>query len=236
MRRCGTVQPPRRWLNKLKILAFYLIVIAVCSTPLTADAASCGQFASTTVQIAVSEAPISMMRKFSLADLDAMSATPRHTPAPPVLGFYIGTVGFKLHRVTVLPGQMNKGGALACPRLDVEAELVAVERTIAVANDLSSVPCRLRAATDHYERHAADASLVLHQVAAELPRRLGPRIDQYLRQRTGRLPTEKEKLYDYVHSLLDEAVAAFTASLTVVQAAIDTPGEIYSLIAPCKDI
>lgn len=226
MRRCGTVQPPHRGLNKLKILAFYLIVIAVCSTPLTADAASCGQFASTTVQIAVSEAPISMVRKFSLADLDAMSAPPRHTPAPPVLGFYIGTVGFKLHRVTVLPGQMNKGGALACPRLDVEAELVAVEKTIAVANDLSSVPCRLRAATNHYKRHAA----------AELPRRLGPRIDQYLRQRTGRLPTEKEKLYDYVHSLLDEAVAAFTASLTVVQAAVDTLGEIYSLIVPCKDI
>ncbi len=219
----------------IRVLAITLIVVVIGLASTTAYAASCVPSIGTLVQVGVTEAPIAIVERFSLADLDAMSAQAGQARNHPALGFYIGSVGFVLRRATMLSERMTREGALACPRLEVEAELVAVERAIAIASDLKNTECLRRAALEHYNRHAGAASAALHQLAAGLQNRLGPRIDQYLMGRSSSVPARGERLHAYIESLMDEAVAAFTSSLREVQSAVDTPAEVRMFVASCQD-
>lgn len=211
--------------------ALVLIAVAVPG----AEAATCKRRPAVAIEVGVREAPIIALDDLSLSDLQEMSAQSKRRPTHPVLGFYTGTVGYALRRVDIISEASPTPDARPCPQLDIQAELVAVDRRIAVANELSAVPCRLWAVAEHYRHHAAAASLALHQFASRLSRQLELEINQYLRRHAGLSQARLPVLRQHVNSVLDHAVAAFSGALGGVQASVDTPQEIQSLSASCSD-
>jgi len=212
-----------------------LVLIAVAVALPGAEAATCERRPAVAVEVGVREAPIIALDDLSLSDLQEMSAQSKRRPAHPVLGFYTGTVGYALRRVDIISEALLTPGARPCPQLDIQAELVAVDRRIAVANDLSAVPCRLWAAAEHYQHHAAAASLALHQFASKFSRQLELEMNQYLRHHAGMSQAQLPVLRQYVSSFLDRAVATFSGALVGIQASVDTHQEIQSLSASCSD-
>lgn len=178
------------------------------------------------------EAPLVVHDELSLADLQAMSAQSGQPPAHPVLGFYLGSVGYSLLSIKVA-GAGGRGKA--CPHLAVRARLVAVNHRIAVASDLSAKPCRLRAVVGHYQGHAAAASSALHRLASDLPRDLVDDIDRYLQGRPVLPEAENSNLRAFVSSRLDHAVGAFTATLGRVHDEVDSRDDVRALSAPYSD-
>lgn len=210
---------------------FIAIVMAVSG----ARAAACDRGPAITVEVGVSEVPVILHEDISLAELQEMSAQLRRPPIHPVLGFYAGTIGYALRRMDVLTEATPTMDARSCPQLDVRAELVAVDRRIVVASDLSDVPCRLRAAIEHYQHHAVAASLALHQFASGLPSKLEAELDRYVRSHPSSFPADRLNLRQYVDGLLEHAVKTFSASLADIQANVDSPDEIRTLSALCGD-
>ncbi len=199
-------------------------------------AVSCGELAPTTLVVGVREQPLTIRRDLSLATLRNLSKQVQRRSAHATLGFYAGSVGFLPTEVEILTGQpVGTGQSVSCPHLEIRSELVAVDRQIAIAIDLRSSPCLLRAATAHYERHAEIASRALHGYAAELPATLGPEIDRYVHSRPSPHGPRDDQLRGVVEGLLTRSVARFTARMAVIQEAADTPDEVRSL-APCDDI
>jgi hypothetical protein len=209
----------------IKLIKAATIVMAGVFVAFGALAAPCAALPNTSVEVDVREAPITMIRDITLSDVRVMSARLPRQPAHTVLGFYAGTVGYAIRSIEVLDAQ-------SCPNFQLDADLVVVNRRIAVANDLAGSPCRLRAAMEHYRHHAAAASLALHRFASNLPATLGPEIEQHIRSQPG----TPEELRQYIDSLLDGAVDRFTTSLTQVQEGVDTESEIRRLSAPCDEI
>lgn len=219
----------------VNVLQAALGLIALVMAVSGAQAATCGRRPAITVQVDVHEVPIITHDNFSLSELQRMAAHTRRPPAHPVLGFYTGTIGYTLQRTDVVNEASPTLDAGPCPRLDVQAGLVAVDRRIAVARDLSAVPCRLRAATEHYRRHAAAASLALHRFAAELPRKLESEMGQYVLSHPGLSQAQQPDVRHYVESLLDHAIKTLSVSLIEIQASVDTPSEIRRLSTSCGD-
>ena len=213
----------------ISVIKAAVIVVGGVFVASGANAAPCSTLPSTAVEVDVQEARIVMIRDIASADLRAMSARVGRPSVHPVLGFYAGTVGYSVRSIEVQDAQSANGPA--CSGFRLEAALVAVDRRIAIAKDLAGSPCRLRAAVEHYTRHAAAASLALHRFATELPATLGPEIEQHIRSQPG----TSEELRKFVDSLLDGAVDRFTASLAQVQQEVDTESEIRRLSAPCNE-
>ena len=213
--------------------AFGLIAL-VMAVP-GAQAATCSRRPAIAVQVDVHEAPIIAHDNLSLSELQRMAAQAKRPPAHPVLGFYTGTIGYTLQRADVLNEASPTLDAEPCPRLDIQAGLVAIDRRIAVARDLSAAPCRLRAATEHYRRHAAAASLALHRFAAELPRTLESEMERYVLSHPGLSQAQQPDVRQHVESLLDRAVKMLSASLAEIQAGVDTPSEVRSLSTACGE-
>jgi hypothetical protein len=209
-----------------------LTVIAAVSSALAGSAATCGSIGMAAFVIGVREGPIMMRDDFSLADLRSMSALLGPPPAHPVLGFYSATVGHSLPDITIVTGP-SAGGNTGCPQTVIHAELVATDRSIQVANDLSSAPCLQKAAIGHYRRHADAASKALHAFAAERTHTIAKEIDSYVRGRRGPSQTDAGDLGRYASRLLDQAVERFSESLRNVQAAVDSPAETRRLTAAC---
>lgn len=215
----------------LKAILATLVLMPACIAASEAFAAPCDrQKPATAIEIDVQEAPVAIHGEFSLAELEAMADQFRRPAAHPVLGFYAGTVGYTLRSLSIQDAS-SRTDSETCPRLSVEASLVAVDRRIAVARDLSAFPCRFRIAMEHYRHHTAAASLALDRFASELPGRLGPEIQRYAQTHSGSL----QEIHLHVEGLLDGAVKAFSASLAQVQADVDSVDEVQKLSAPCSD-
>jgi len=206
-----------------------MIVAAGIFVACGAIAAPCGTLPNTSVEVVVQEAPISMIQDITLEDLRVISAQVRWPPAHPVLGFYASTVGYAARSIEIHDTRLANGPG--CLGFQLEADLVAVDRRIAIAKDLPGPPCRLRATVEHYRHHAAAASLALHRFASGLPAKIAPKFEQHLRSQPG---TPKE-LRQYVDGLLDAAVERFMRSLVQVQDEVDTANEIRRLSAPCDE-
>ena len=204
-----------------------VIVVAGLFFVSGAIADPCERQPNTSVEVAVQEAPLVIMQDITLADLSAMATRLKRQPAHPVLGFYAGTVGYKFDSLTV--GSAPSANDPACLTFQLKAELVVVDRRVAVASDLASSPCRLRAALEHYRHHAAAASLALHRFAAELQVKLEAEIERH----TQLQPSTPEALRRYIDGLLDDGVGNFHSSLSIVQKDVDTESEIHDLSAPC---
>lgn len=199
-------------------------------------AVGCEGLAPARLVIGVREQPITRRSDLSLAMLEALSAQAPHRSVHAALGFYAGSIGFLPPEIRILGGSpVGSGRSVPCPFLEIRSELVAVDRQIAIAGELRSNPCRLRAATAHYERHADIASRALHHFAAELPMTLGPEIDRYVRSRPFLPGAGDDQLRGVVEGLLTRSVAEFMARLAAIQEAADTPDEVRSL-APCSDL
>lgn len=224
----GVVLPPWGWfmISSIKVMTIAVVGLFVAST---VNAAPCNRLLDISVEVKVRETPITMIGDITLADLRAMSAQLQRPARHAVLGFYAGTVGYAVRSIEVLDAQSSNGPA--CPAFRLEADLVAVDRRIAIAQDLAGSPCRLRAAVEHYRRHAAAASLALHRFASELPAQLVPEIQQYMRSHPG----PSQELRQHVDMLLKNAVDRFTASVAQVQQEVDTESEIHRLSAPCSE-
>lgn len=214
-------------IKSVKIAILLLAGVFLASNNVVA--APCKKLPGTSVEVDVQEAPITMIGNMTLAGLGAMSARAPQLPGHAVLGFYAGTIGYAVRSIEVQDARSFKDPA--CLTFQLEADLVAVDRRIAIAKDLASSPCRLKAAVEHYRRHAAAASLALHRFASELPAQLGPEIQQHMRAQPG----TPQELRRYVDTLLDGAVDRFTASLAQVQEDVDTESEIRRLSAPCDE-
>lgn len=211
-----------------------MIAAMMASVAARVHAAPCRSSPSAVVDIDVRETPIVMQSDLSLADLRAMSANLAHPPAHEALGFYTGTVGYTITHIGRVPGPKTTGST-SCPRFEVKAALVAVERRIAVGTDLSNTPCRLRAAVEHYGHHAEAASQALHQAAEALSKTLETEIDRAFQSNPGPPRAEDPVSVPGVRKALDQAVETLTASLAAVQAAVDTPSEIRKLSTACGD-
>lgn len=219
--------------GNMNVVWVAMIVAIMASAAARADAAPCRSPPSAIVDIEVREAPIVMQSDLSLADLRAMSARLAHPPAHEALGFYTGTVGYTITRIgRVL--EPTTADSTSCPSIEVKAALVAVERRIAIGTDLSSAPCRLRAATEHYSHHAEAASQALHQAAEDVSTTLKSEIDQTLQSSAKALRAEELVSVQEVRKALDQAVGTLTESLARVQAAVDTPSEVRKLSTACK--
>lgn len=199
-----------------------------------ANAAPCRFPPPAVVDIDVREASIVMQSDLSLADLKAMSARSARPPAHEALGFYTGTVGYTLTHVGRVPGP-EAAGSTSCPRFEVKASLVAVERRIAIGADLANAPCRFRAATEHYGHHAEAASQALHRAAEDVSKMLEAEIDRALQSPPDPPRAEDPVSVPGVRKALDQAVETLTASLPAVQAAVDTPSEVRKLSTACGD-
>lgn len=219
----------------MKSVQVILSMLATAVVASTANAAAFGGLTQAAIEVAVREAPLSINEDLSLAELRAMAAQSSQPFIHPVLGFYSGSVGYVLQRMEVRAEPSQADGKPPCPRVETQAELVAVDRRVEIASDLSGAPCRFRAAVAHYGRHAAAASFALHQFAAELPRTLGPEIDRYVRSRPAWSQAQESDLRRHVGELLDHAVETFTASLVNIQAGVDSLDEIRRLTVPCGD-
>ncbi len=207
-----------------------MIVGAAAFAATEAFATPCARRPNISVEVNVQEAPIAITQNIALEDLRAVSARLRQLPAHPVLGFYAGTLGYTLSGIEAADAQ--SGSAPACPDFRLKADLVAVDRRIAIASDLVGSPCRLRAALDHYRHHAGAASLALHRFAAGLQTKLELEIEQHIQSQQG----APDELRQYVNSLLDAALGSFSASLPQLQRNVDTRDEVQRLSAPCDGI
>ncbi len=205
--------------------ALAAFMVFVVSPPARAGACSA-------VLVGVVETPIVMHNELRLADLRAMSAQLGRPTAHPVLGFYAGDVGYSLLSVEIA-GTDGDGGA--CPHLAVRARLVALNRRVAVASDLSTTPCRHQAAVDHYQKHATAASSALHRLVSELPRGLTADLDSYLHNRPFPREANDPGLRAFLSSRLDHAVETFTVTLGRVHDDVDSSDEVRALFAPCND-
>lgn len=219
----------------VNMLKAAFVLTAVVMAVSGARAATCDRGPTVAIEVGVREAPIILNEDLSLSELQEMSAQLKHPPPHPVLGFYVGTIGYALLRMDALSDAAPTLDARPCPQLDVRAELVAIDRRIVVASDLSAVPCRRRAAIEHYQHHAAAASLALHQLASGLPSRLESEIGRHVRRHPALSQADQLDLRQYVDDLLERAVKTFSASMADVQASVDSPDEIRSLSAPCGD-
>ena len=188
----------------------------------------CENQEKTAVEVTVLEAPIVFMQDITRADLEAMSARLKRQPAHQVLGFYAGIVGYKVDSLNVNGLQSANGPA--CLMVQLKAELVVVDRRIAVASDLNGSPCQLRAALEHYQHHAATASLALHRFAADLQGELRSEIDVRTRYQAGTAAEFRQ----YIDKFLDDEVDTFSDSLLQVQKDTDTESEIRGLAASCN--
>ncbi len=150
-----------------------LVIVAGLIAASETVAAPCASRSLAIVEVDVQEAPVVMHGEFRLTELRAMSAQLRRPPIHPVLGFYAGTVGYTLRSVDVRDVPSETTGQ-AYPHIIIQAGLIAVDRRIAIAGDLSASPCRLRAAVEHYHHHAMAASLALHRFAWDC-RKIGGR-------------------------------------------------------------
>jgi hypothetical protein len=234
-RRCGVGRLLARDVCMVRMLQAAFILTAIVMAVSGARAATCDRDPAVAVEVGVREAPIILHDDLSLSDLREMSARLRRPPAHPVLGFYAGTIGYALLRMDLLSEASPTLDARPCPLLGVRAELVAVDRRIVVASDLSAAPCRRRAAIEHYQHHAAAASLALHQLASGLPGRLESEIDRYVRRHPALSQADRLDLHQYVDGLLERAVKTLSASMADIQASVDSVDEIRSLSAPCGD-
>ena len=203
-----------------------MIVAAATLITTGASAGPCAGQPSISVEVNVQEAPITIVQDIPLESMRAVSAQLPQQPAHPVLGFYAGTIGYVLRAYEI------SSDSSACPGFSLKADLVAVDRRIAVASDLVGSHCRFKAALDHYQHHAAAASLALHRFASELPAKLSPEIEEYIQARQ---LTSGEARH-YADTLLDTAVGNLSASLPQVQKNVDTKDEIQRLSAPCDGI
>lgn len=209
------------------------LLVAAASIP-AAETGGCGGSSPVSLEVAVSQAPLSVRTDFTLADLSRMAVQLSRRPPHPVLGFYSGTVGYALPRIEVDAVPLGRDSQ-PCPRVKVWTELVVTDRRIEIGSDLLGDPCRFRAALAHYRHHADAASLALERFAAALPAKLAPEIERYVACHPVRPGPDDAALLDYVGRLLDQAVGAFSASLTAVQADMDTPQEAHALTASCGD-
>ena len=146
----------------------------------------------------------------------------------------MGTVGYVIRRIGIPKVPVSNDGA-SCRKLEIQAELVSIDRRIVVASDLSATPCRLRVTIEHYMQHATAASVALHLFASTLSRTLGPEIDGYLRTDPGLLQTRPDAVHRFVDSLLDQAVGSFSASLRETQNRVDSVSEVRKLSVPCSE-
>ena len=196
--------------------------------------AACSSASVVLAEIAVREAPLVTQRTLTLADLRAMAAQLGRRVVHPVLGLYSGTIGYAVRdvEVTVSPPAAQRDAM--CPGVHIRADLIVADRRIVVASDLSSTPCLLKAALDHYRRHASAAQVALQRFASALPGAIGPEVDRHMRERSNMPRDGGQDLRDYVGALLDRAVADFTASLAEVQAEVDSPEEVRRLTTPCE--
>lgn len=209
------------------MLGLVLVSLVAMATPVSAaKAATCD--GSAFVEVAVRQAPLSVRMDFSLADLSAMSARLSRQPPHPALGFYQGSVGYGLHVATGSTGTPSP-----CPRVEVQAQLVAVERRIEVGSELRDRPCEFQAAVAHYRHHADAASAALRAFATDLAGRLEREVRRDLRSH----PLQSEKdvafLKGRISVFLDASLAAFSRSLTAVEAEVDTPREVHALSVDC---
>lgn len=203
-----------------------MIVAAATFITTGASAGPCAGQPSISIEVNVQEAPITIVKNISLESMRAVSAQLPQQPAHPVLGFYAGAIGYVLRAFEI------SSDSSVCPGFSLKADLVAVDRRIAVASDLVDSPCRLKAALDHYRNHAAAASLALNRFASELPAKLSPEIEKYIQAR--QLTSGEARRY--VDTLLDAAVGNLSASLPQVQKNVDTKDEIQRLSASCDGI
>lgn len=207
-----------------------LIVVLAAAMPVSAAAAGkCG--GSTSVEVAVHQAPLSVRTDFSFADLSGISAQLSQKPPHPVLGFYKGSVGYVLHSVDVDAAPQRDGER--CPRVRVQAGLVATDRQIEIGKELQRYPCRFHAVLAHYRHHAAAAALALESFALSLPPKLQSEIDVYVAGHPVRSGASIAALRSYIGELLDRAVGIFSRSLTSIQAGVDTPQEVRALVTSC---
>jgi hypothetical protein len=206
--------------------AAMLLTVAMFVAP-QAIAGTCDTSSTASVEVDVQEAPITLVHDLKLADLRALSARIGRPPAHAVLGYYAGTVGYTVRSIELQNTRAPDGQM--CIGLRFDAALIAVDRRIAVANDLEGSPCRVRAVIDHYRHHAAAASLALQSFASKLPAELEAEIKQHIRSRPG----APEELRQFIDGLLDGAVERFTTSLAEVQQGVDTESEIRRLSTPC---
>lgn len=186
----------------MKIVHVVLPVVAAAMMASAANAA-CDGLTQVAIEVTVREAPLSISEDLSLSELSEMAARSRQPFIHPILGFYSGSIGYVLQRMAIRAAPSRADGRQPCPRIETQAELVAVDRRVAIAGELSSAPCRFQAAVAHYGRHAAAASLALHQFAAELPPMLGAEIDRYVRSRPAWPQAQDSGLRRYVGDLLD---------------------------------
>lgn len=215
----------------MSMLGSALLVLLVTAAAIpAANAESCD--GATSVGITVQQAPLSVRTDFSLTELNTMPMQRSQAFRHPVLGLYASRVGYRLTDVSILP--QADGGR--CPRIRVQAELVAVDRRIEIGSDLLSDPCRFDAALAHYRRHATTASLALQQFAIVLPRQLQPQVNHYIASYPVRPATDDAALRNHVSRLLDESVDAFSRSLGPIQADVDSPGEVRSLVTACDGL
>lgn len=211
----------------------FLIAAALLGLP--AGASGCESLAPTVFVFGIDEQPITTQRDLSLATLSALSARVGHRPVHPILGFYVQTTAVMSSQVRIVtPEAPSTGRQASCPYLEVSSELVATDRRIEIASDLSRTPCLLRAATAHYERHAAAASQALRRYAIDLPTKLGPEVDRFISSRADQDRTMDDKLRSFVDDLLTRSLASFPAFLVTAQEEVDSPEEVQSL-SPCED-
>lgn len=214
--------------------AVLMSFFAIATSVPVAETGDCSGHSPVTLEVAVRQAPLSVRTDFTLADLSRMAVQLSRRPPHPVLGFYIGTVGYAQPRVEVDTVPLGRDPR-ACQCVRVQAELVVTDRRIEIGRDLPGGPCRFRAALAHYRRHADAASLALERFAAELPGRLAPEIERNVAGHPVQPGADDPALLDYIGHLLDQAIGVFSASLTGVQAELDTPQEAQALTISCGD-
>lgn len=179
-------------------------------------------------QLAVSEAPLAIQSNFSRDELQAMASELSQRPPHPVLGFYRGTVGY---RIGLARGTVPSTASSCSLPIEVQLQLVVPERMIELAKELRSDPCLWRAALAHYQRHATAASQALHSFAPELAAALPQKIDggeQDLSTATGRVALEQR-----LGAFIDAALAVFSQSLATIGVEVDGSAEARALGAGC---
>jgi len=205
-----------------------LIIVAVASCVSTGTfAAPCARPPNVALEVNVQEAPVAITQDITFDDLKAVSARLGQQPAHPVLGFYAGTLGYTLSGIE--PADAESGSVFGCPNFRLEAKFVAVDRRIVIVRELVGSPCRLRAALDHYRRHADASSVALHRFASGLQAKLGQEIERRIVLAKG----TPDELRHYVDTRLDAALGGFSASLPELQRKVDTKEEVQRLSASC---
>jgi len=212
-----------------------MFFLAAALVSLPASAFGCENLAPTVFVLSIDEKPITTQHDLSLATLSALYARVGHRPVHPILGFYVQTTAVMSSQARIMtPEAPSTGGQASCPYLEIRSELVAKDRRIEIASDLSRTPCLLRAATSHYEHHAAAASRALRRYAIDLSTKLGPEVDHFIGDRADQDRTIDDKLQSFVDDLLTQSLSSFPAFLVTAQKEVDTPEEVRNL-GPCQE-